>query len=172
MTDKDKEQLSFDLNAAKADETAPEKEKPAVPGKSLEWVCHPAKKSRRTTALVTIFIVIVIAVVYFATMSVWFGVLAVLILFGSLTSFYFPTRYTLTDEDIFVKTTTQNLKKKWTQYRSYFPDKNGVLLSPFVRPSRMENFRGIYIKFWNNKDEVVAFVKERMEATRAEEEER
>lgn len=161
MTDKEKEQLSLDLNAgAKADKD--KIEEPAVSGRTLEWVCHPAKKNPRVTVLVTVFLLVLIGLVYYATSSVWFGVLAVLILFGSLTSYFFPTRYKFTEDAIFVKTTTQNLQKKWSQYRSYYVDKNGVLLSPFVRPSRLENFRGIYIKFWFNKDEVVAFVKERM----------
>jgi hypothetical protein len=60
----------------------------------------------------------------------------------------------------------QELRKKWSQYRSCYPDKNGVLLSPFVRPSRLENFRGTYIRFWNNREEVVSFVKTMIEKNR------
>ena len=171
MADEEKEQLSFDLNAAGESEAEGDKAQEDS-GRTLEWVCHPAKKNPKVTVLVTIFIFIIIGAVYYATMSVWFGVLAVLILFGSLTSFYFPTAYKLTDDEIMVKTTTQTLKKKWSQYRTFYPDKNGVLLSPFVRPSRMENFRGIYLKFWYNKDEVIAFVKERMARVETEPEEK
>ena len=112
MTDEKKEQLSLDLEAAK-NAAAGEKEEPTDSERTLEWTCHPAKKNPKVTAAVTLFIVIIIAVVYYATMSVWFGVLAVLILFGSLTSFYFPTAYKLTEDEIMVKTTTQTLKKKW-----------------------------------------------------------
>ena len=167
MADKEKDQLSLALDASK-DQASDEKKEPGDSGKTLEWVCHPAKKNTRTTVLVTVFLFVVIAAVYYATASVWFGILAVVILFGSLASFYFPTKYKLTEDGIFVKTTAQTLKKKWSQYRSYYPDKNGVLLSPFVRPSRMENFRGIYLKFWYNKDEVVAFVKEQMDKSKSE----
>ncbi|HDL04171.1 MAG TPA: hypothetical protein ENH25_08560 [candidate division Zixibacteria bacterium] len=167
MSDKEKDQLSLDLEASI--EKAPGEEKePSDSGKSLEWICHPAKKNMRTTVLVTIFLFVVIGAVYYATGSVWFGILAVVILFGSLASFYFPTRYRLTEDGIFVKTTAQNLQKKWSQYRSYYMDKNGVLLSPFVRPSRLENFRGVYLKFWYNKEEVMAFVKEQMEKSKSE----
>ncbi|MEW5923199.1 MAG: hypothetical protein AB1746_04355 [Candidatus Zixiibacteriota bacterium] len=170
MTDKEKEQLSLDLtgggNTQETDKTASQ-----VAEKTLEWTCHPAKKNPRVAFLVTIFLLVIIGLVYYATSSVWFGVLAVLILFGSLTSYYFPTRYKFTEDSIYVRTTTQNLQKKWSQYRTCYVDKNGVLLSPFMRPSRMENFRGIYIKFWYNKDEVVAFVKERMEKNKSAESE-
>ena len=98
-------------------------------------------------------------------------ILAFLILFGSLSSFYFPTHYRLTDKEITIKTKMQTITKKWSQYRTFYPDKNGVLLSPFVRPSRLENFRGIYIKFWYNKDEVVDFVRGQLEKAKAEEQE-
>jgi len=53
-------------------------------------------------------------------------------------------------------------EKDWTFYRSFYVDKNGVLLSPFERPSRLENFRGVYIRFHQNKDRVVEFVSSRI----------
>ncbi len=167
--EKDDRQLSLGFRADSREKEneigGDEKESSQV----LEWVCHPAKKNPKVTIIVSIFIAVLIVVVYFITYSPWFCLLAFLILFGSLASFYFPTHYRLTDKEIIIKTKAQTLIKKWSQYRTYYPDKNGVLLSPFVRPTRLENFRGLYIKFWYNKDEVVAFVKEQIEKTRAQE---
>lgn len=167
--EKDDKQLSLGF---KADSSKKEKEiekDEKEPSQVLEWVCHPAKKNPKVTILVSIFIAVLIVIVYFITYSPWLCILAFLILFGSLASFYFPTYYRLTDKEIIIKTKAQTTVKKWSQYRSYYPDKNGVLLSPFVRPTRLENFRGLYIKFWHNRDEVVAFVKEQIEKTRAQE---
>jgi hypothetical protein len=162
MADKEKEQLSFNLESGQssADE---DPNKRIADGKSLEWVCHPAKKNMTVSVLVSALIVVLVSLVYFITFSIWFCVLAFLILFGSLSSFYFPSRYILTENEIMIKTRMQTVVKKWSQYRTFYPDKNGVFLSPFVRPTRLENFRGLYIKFWYNKDEVVAFVKEQVE---------
>ena len=129
---------------------------------ALEWTCHPAKRNMKVTWAVSVFIVILTVIVYFATFSAFFTVLAFLILTGSLSGFYFPVKYRMTDKGITVKTTMQTLEKKWSQYRSFYPDKNGVLLSPFARPTRLENFRGLYIRFWNNREEVVAFVREQL----------
>lgn len=131
-------------------------------GEILEWTCHPAKKNRKKTILVTAFIAVVVLAVYFWTYSAFFTILAILILTGSLAAYYFPTHYTFTEDEIIIRTTTQRLVKKWAQYRSYYPDKNGVLLSPFVRPSRLENFRGVFIRFSDNKDEVVGYVMRRI----------
>jgi len=129
----------------------------------LEYVCHPAKRDMRITYLVILAIAICIIVVYLASFSPLLTVLAGLILFGSLAAFFFPTRYFFYDDHLAVKTTLQTLRKEWSLYRSYYPDKNGVLLSPFARQTRMENFRGLYIKFSGNRDEVMAIVRSKID---------
>ena len=120
------------------------------------------KRRPLISVLVTLFIFVVIAVVYATTDSRAFGLLAAIVMFASLTKFYFPTGYRLTADEITIKTTMQTLHKQWSAYRSCYPDKNGILLSPFVRPSRLENFRGIYLMFADNRDEVIKFVKEQI----------
>lgn len=139
-------------------------EKPAVSreedeGEVLEWTSHPLRRKPVAATIVSIFILVVSMVVYSTTMSKAFGVLALVVLFASLARFYFPTTYRLTGKRITVKTVTQTLHKDWSQYRTCYPDKNGILLSPFTRPSRLESFRGIYLIFSANKQEVVSFVK-------------
>ena len=91
--------------------------------------------------------------------------LRLLVLFASLAKYYFPTRFRLDADGITVKTMTQTLHKAWSMYRSYYPDRNGVLLSPFPSPSRLENFRGLYVMFAGNGDEVVQFIGEHISKT-------
>jgi len=129
----------------------------------LDFVCHPARRDTRITTLVTIFIVVCIVIVWLISFSPLLTGLAVLILFGSLAGFYFPTRYIIYDDHLLVKTKMQTLRKDWSQYRSYYPDKNGVLLSPFGRPTRLENFRGLYVKFAGNREEVMDIVRSKID---------
>jgi hypothetical protein len=89
-------------------------------------------------------------------------VLAMLIMWGSLAKFYFPTSYQLCESHIIVKTLLQTLKKDWSLYRSCYPDKNGILLSPFAQPSRLENFRGLYLMFEGNNKAVTDCVTARL----------
>jgi len=58
-----------------------------------------------------------------------------------------------------VKTLITRFERPWNTYRSHWPDRNGVLLSPFPRRSRLENFRGLFVRFENNREDVVAFVR-------------
>ncbi len=131
-------------------------------GEVLEWTCHPLKARPVTGVVVTLFISLVGLAIYYSTDSRWFTILGMIVLFASLAKFYFPTTFRLSDKRIMVKTTTQTLSKDWSLFRSCYPDKNGILLSPFTRPSRLENFRGQYIMFNKNSAEVTAFVKARI----------
>jgi hypothetical protein len=123
-----------------------------------QWSCHPVKRNPLLSAGVTLLVILIVALVYNTTLSIWFALLALVVMYLSLAKFYFPTHYRLSDKGITVKTTTQTFKKAWKEFRSAYPDKNGILLSPFVEPSRLENFRGIYLMFNNNRDQVVTIV--------------
>lgn len=132
---------------------------------ALEWRVHPARRRPWLTALVTLFILLVSFLVLVATESRWFSFFALVVLFASLAKFYFPTGYRLDERGVTIKTSTQTLNKEWKLYRSFYPDRNGVLLSPFPEPSRLENFRGIYLMFEKNRDEVISFIQQQMTRT-------
>jgi hypothetical protein len=70
----------------------------------------------------------------------------------------------VTAEKVKVRYLFTTVQKDMSSFRSYFPDKNGVLLSPFVGPSRLENFRGIYLRYHLNKAEVDEFMKHLFES--------
>ncbi len=131
--------------------------------KTMIWKVHPVKRRPYVSILVSMFIFLVGIVINYSTQSQVFTILALIILLASLAKFYFPTSYELTETEIIIKTTTQTLKKNWSMFRSCYPDKNGILLSPFEDPSRLENFRGIYLMFHDNRDEVINFVKTHIE---------
>jgi hypothetical protein len=137
-------------------------------GPSMEWVVHPVKRRPWVSAAVSLFVVAVVVLVRVTTESQAFAALAMIIMVASLAKFYFPTRYKLDTKGVTIKTTTQTLVKEWKLYRSCYPDKSGILLSPFVEPSRLENFRGLYIMFQGNRDEVTAFCRERIAAVSVE----
>jgi len=132
----------------------------------LEWVSHPARKKPVAAVLVAIFIGLVAVGIYTWTYSPLFTALASLILLGSLAGFYFPTGYRLYEDHIVVKYTITSMKKNWSAYRSFYTDRNGVLLSPFPRPSRLENFRGVYLRFGDfDKQKIIDFVRSKIGGT-------
>lgn len=157
---------------AAAQETPDHKLKGAAPLSvdfpTLEWTVHPVKRRPWVSVAVSAFVIAVVVLVRITTDSPAFAVLAMVIMAASLAKFYFPTRYKLDAKGVTIKTTTQTLVKEWKLYRSCYPDKNGLLLSPFAEPSRLENFRGIYLMFQGNANEVTAFCRKRIAAVSTE----
>jgi hypothetical protein len=128
----------------------------------LRWSTHPIKRSAKISILVILLLFVIWLLVYLTTFSPLLTVLSVVIMLGSLSPFFLPTYYELDEKKVRVRFFFNTKEKEWTTFRSFYVDKNGVLLSPFERPSRLENFRGFYVRFNQNKEEVVDFVKSRI----------
>ncbi|MCK4426922.1 MAG: hypothetical protein KAW16_00405 [candidate division Zixibacteria bacterium] len=128
----------------------------------MRWSAHPVKRNTKVSILVILFLFVIWFLVYLTTFSPLLTILSVVIMLGSLSPFFLPTYYELDDEKIKVKFFFNTKEKEWSMFRSFYVDKNGVLLSPFERPSRLENFRGLYVRFDQNKDDVLDFVKSKI----------
>jgi len=134
----------------------------------IEWVSFPAIENPRKTVISTIFILGLSTVLYFLY-GLFYGFLSIIVLGFSLLPYYTPTRYKLDKNGIEIRKIFYTVKKNWSQYRSFYPDKNGVLLSPFPVPSRLENFRGIYMCFGGSRDRVLSFIESMMNGSNEEE---
>ena len=124
----------------------------------LRWRSHPFVKRKFSSFLVILCLLAVWVSVYLTTFSVTMTAVSILILLGALLPFFLPTDYELTPDKVKVRFFFSQKEKDWSFYHSFYVDKNGVLLSPFERPSRLESFRGIYVRFDRNKAQVVKFV--------------
>ncbi|MFH1690352.1 MAG: hypothetical protein ABIE42_08955, partial [Candidatus Eisenbacteria bacterium] len=94
--------------------------------------------------------------------TTYFTVVAVLLVWGQVAGFFLPTRFSLTGKGVAVSGLVSRKEKGWGDFRSYYVDREGLLLSPFIERSRLERFRGVSLQFHGNRDEVVAFVERMM----------
>lgn len=134
---------------------APNTEQPA----ELTWQSLPARRSPARTAMVVLVLAAVFLFISWYTGSGFMGLVLTVVLVLSLGAYFFPTWYAFSEQGIMVRTLITKFERPWSTYRSHWPDRNGVLLSPFPHQSRLENFRGIFIRFENNRDDVLAFVR-------------
>lgn len=93
--------------------------------------------------------------------ALW-GLFAGALLTLSLRSFFFPTRIRLDDEGITVKEPLFTRTRSWSSCKSLHLDRFGVLVSPFSFPTRLENYRGVYLRFSDNREQVLAFCRRHM----------
>jgi len=131
-------------------------------GTEIKWVVHPVKKNWKVSAFLVFFLIAICASIYFSFDSLIFLIISIVFLFCSLLPFFLPTTYILQDERIVVKSLFREISRQWDYFKRYYPDRNGVLLSPFPYVTRLENFRGLYLRFGNNRDDVIRFIKEKI----------
>lgn len=145
----------------------------AIDNEVLEWVSLPAKNNRKGIALVTVSVLMAMVSVGLLTSSwgsslpsaIGWAVFSGILLTFSLRNFFLPIRYRLDNEGISVKEFLYNRQRNWDQCKSFYPDRFGVLVSPFAFRTRLENFRGVYLRFSGNKKEVLAFCQRHINAS-------
>jgi hypothetical protein len=112
--------------------------------------------------LAVAFVVLMAGTIQALFRTTYFTIVAVLLVWGQIAGFFLPTRFSLTGDGVSVRGLVSRREKDWSEFRSHYVDKEGVLLSPFIERSRLERFRGVSLQFHGNRDEVVAFVERMM----------
>ncbi len=128
----------------------------------LTWVSHPVKESIKKN-IIALFGIIVILVGGFIWLYIPGVLMGIVIILLTLLPYFMPTKYSIDEQGIRVQYMFQNRLYEWKHFRSFYIDENGVLMSPFSSPSRLENFRGIYVRYGDKKKEIIELIKSYME---------
>jgi hypothetical protein len=128
----------------------------------LVWTSWPLRDDwPRSLALLAIIAAVPAGVgVSFA--SAWLGVLSFGLLAGSVLRYLAPTRYELGEEGVRVRFLGRSVARPWREIRAFYPHREGVHLSPFPRPSRLDPFRGLWLRYAGNREEVLAHLAARL----------
>lgn len=125
----------------------------------LAWRVHPLVENWKRSTLLFLFLCALLLIVYWGFPSPFIVFLSALFLFGSLYKYFLPFHYECEAEKLVVTACCYRSERPWTAFRSFYVDANGVLLSPFAKPTRLENFRGVYVRFGKYpSEEVVDFI--------------
>ena len=94
---------------------------------------------------------------------------ALLVLFGSLTPYYLPTRIQIDGDGIQTANLWGAKRRAWGSLRSYAADARGITVSPYRRPSVLESYRGLRVLYGPaaDRDQVLAQVASRLPAMEA-----
>lgn len=126
------------------------------------WRVHPLRDNWTRSILLLLFLLLLFSGIYWLFQSVFVALLSAIFVNGSLYRYFVPFRYELYEHELVVSAPFYRLTKPWSDFRSFYVDNNGVLLSPFAKPSRLENFRGVYVRFGANRSEVLDFIKNKI----------
>ncbi len=121
----------------------------------LAWRSWPIIDRPRTLLLVIpIFIATLAAVYIFSAEIPWIFIAALILTFG-LREYFLPVRYSIGESGVAVHYLLWKRPRPWSEVRRVVVSKHGVFLSPFPGPSRLESYRGLYLRFADNRDQVI-----------------
>lgn len=129
----------------------------------LSWKAHPLKDGAPRSYLVVLALAGICLLMKVAFGGWLWSALAGLFLLGSLRSWLFPTAYRLTPEGVEVRFLGLSTLKPWSRFRNLYPHRMGLHLSPFEKPSGLDPFRGIFLRYTPGRgSEILAFCRERI----------
>ena len=132
---------------------------------TLSWTVHPLVENRRKSILLGLFLALLLFGIYWGFQSVSVALLSAIFLLGSLYKYFLPFHHQCEADKLIITSCCYRLERSWETFRSFYVDANGVLLSPFVRPTRLENFRGVYVRFGKHTPEkVIDFITSKVQS--------
>ncbi len=130
----------------------------------FEWTVLPAKKNVLKTVLFLIIFSVVIFLIQLSFQTPLFTILAAVILVGSFSSFFIPTTYQIFNDKLRIRKAFFNAEKELSHYKRCEIDRNGIFLSPFSSPNRLDPYRGVYLLMDTENKEVIEFVKSKFKS--------
>jgi hypothetical protein len=137
-----------------------ESPEPSAGGEALEWTVHPARERPWQCMAVVAVIVLACVGVWYGFQSLWFAFIAAVVLPLSLLSYFAPTTYRLSKEGVEVRGPLFTDRREWSKFRRVFPDRDGVLLTPLKRPTRLAYTRGVYLRCADNREAVAGLARD------------
>ena len=133
---------------------------------AISWRSYPLVDDWPRSIIAPAAVIAVSALVYFAGYGWFFTALSFVFLFAALRQYFFPTRYELTAQGVSVRFLGFGKSRNWEHFRNYYPHGIGVYLTPLEKPGVLDGFRGQFMRFSGNRDEVLGYVKQRINRTK------
>ena len=111
-----------------------------------QWTVHLARKYP-TKAIAAAGGICLAAVCGYHAIGPLGAMAAVFLVTSALADFLLPVRYTLTPERATARTLFKSTSIEWERVKRCYLDDCGVKLSTLDTPSRLEAFRGLYLRF-------------------------
>ncbi|MBN1150260.1 hypothetical protein JXA84_03445 [candidate division WOR-3 bacterium] len=135
---------------------------------TMSWNGWLAAEKPALTVFAFLVLISVWLLTFMVMESIVLSFLLTFCVFVYVSEFFLPVQYGFDDNHVWKKIGPVRIRKEWKQLRSFYTDKNGILLSPFSRPSRLETFRGIYIRFaGGDRERIIQSINDKLTTDRS-----
>jgi len=121
--------------------------------KEMSWTMHLAMQSgRHKTGFVIAIILCTMGAAYIALGGIIPCVAMGVALFAAVSDFLLPVTYKITSEGASCKSLFFHHIIKWRDVRACYLCQDGVKVSPLGKPSRLNAYRGVFLRFPAGQD--------------------
>jgi hypothetical protein len=132
---------------------------PAAADPPLEWRVHLARAQPRRLPWLALALFGAGAAAYWLFHSLPLALVAAGALASATAEFLLPIRYRLTDELVESRNGLSIRRLRWSEVRRACLLEDGIYLSPLPRPSRLDAYRGLFLRCRDNREEVITAVR-------------
>ena len=133
----------------------------------LTWKVHILRESPGKLLLIGPVVLGSLLVSYTIFQSLLFVAVAASLFVSALAEALFPIRFEISERGASSRTPLGRTYIEWDRVKKYYLDDRGIKLSPLDRPGRLEAYRGVYLRFGRNRDEVIEAVRRMRDARSA-----
>lgn len=127
---------------------------------TLRWESHPLRREQPAKSMLLIALIIASSVAAAFGFEHWFyGVFSLGALTAALSRYFFATRYALDGTGVSSEHLGLKQHRPWAEFRRADQHRDGIFLRPSARPGRLDSFRGVFLRFDQNREEVARFVR-------------
>ena len=135
---------------------------------TLSWRVHLAKEQPHRAMIATGIILFTAGMIGAITHNLFGPLFAAIFLFGSLNDFFLPMRYELNERGVEAKGFCSHTMLEWNRVKRFYMTADGVKVSPLAAPSRLEAYRGVFLRCTGaTRERVITIVEERLATARA-----
>ena len=127
---------------------------------ALRWESHPLRREKSTKSILLVALIVASSTAAAFGFEHWFyGVFSLGALTASLSRYFFPTCYVLDGEGVSSEHLGFKQRRPWAEFRRADEHRDGIFLRPSARPGRLDSFRGVFLRFNKNREDVARFVR-------------
>lgn len=130
---------------------------------TIHWISHPlVQEPWIKTALLCAIVAGFSLGAMFSFDGLVYGLVALVVLASSMARYWLPTRYVVDEQGVQMTLLGWERRRPWSQFRRVDIHRDGLFLSPFAHSSRLDSFRGCFLRLHAGREDVVDFVRERV----------
>ena len=123
----------------------------------LSWTSHPFIDFPLTSIFLVIILIVLAVILWKVAVVIWdmplFYYLGFAIFVFSMITYFIPTRYDFYEMKIVIYYAMIKIERNYSDFKCFYSDKKGIMLGTFMKPRKLDSFRGQSIRFSKHQTE-------------------